>query len=468
MDATIADVRTLVYLRQSKDSTGEGLAIARQRKDCLRKVADRGWHVIAEYVDNDVSASSTKPRPAYQAMLAAIEAGEADAVVVWDLDRLTRRPIEIEHFIDLADRHKIELASVGGDVDLSTDNGRMYARIKGAVARAEVERKSRRQKAATLQAAESGKRVSGRRPLGYDDDGVTVREVEATAVRDGYDALISGVPLGEIARDWNRRGLTTGQVGWKTGAPGLWRRDNVRVVLRNPRYIGKRAHLDEIIGDAEWPALVDETTWHAAKAVLDDPSRLSAPRSGKLLLTGIALCGVCGATVHGGGGRYRGVTNYRCSGSMGHVARMAKPVDDYVSAVIIARLSLPDAGELLVDHNRPNVEALRSEAVALRSRLDTLADEFAVGSLTITQIRKATDRVRGRLDEVESQMADAGRVDVLGPLIRAGDMEAAWLDLSIARKRLVIDTLAIVRIFPPGRGTRTFRPESVDVDWRKP
>src|SRR3712207_8163804 len=49
--------------------------------------------------------------------------GRLGAVVAWDLDRLHRRPVELEHFIDLADRHRLALATVGGDADLSTDNG---------------------------------------------------------------------------------------------------------------------------------------------------------------------------------------------------------------------------------------------------------------------------------------------------------------------------------------------------------
>ena len=55
-------------------------------------------------------------------------------MVVWELDRLYRRPMELEYFVDLADDKHVALASIGGDADLSTDNGRLFARIKGAVA----------------------------------------------------------------------------------------------------------------------------------------------------------------------------------------------------------------------------------------------------------------------------------------------------------------------------------------------
>ena len=174
-----------MYLRQSLDRDGTGLAVARQRDDCLQLCAERGWKPV-EYVDNDTSASGGKARPAYMRMLADIDAGQLRAVVAWALDRLHRRPVELEHFIDLADRHRLALATVGGDADLSTDNGRLFARIKGAVARGEIERKSVRQKRANLQRAEMGTPPpGGRRAVGYGPGGTELREREAVHIRDG-------------------------------------------------------------------------------------------------------------------------------------------------------------------------------------------------------------------------------------------------------------------------------------------
>jgi DNA invertase Pin-like site-specific DNA recombinase len=104
--------------------------VIRQLEACRERAQALGWSVVGVYEDNDVSASGTKPRPQYQQMLAELDAGRADAAVVWDLDRLTHRPIEIDPSIELADRRGVALASVGGDVDLSTDNGRMFTRIE--------------------------------------------------------------------------------------------------------------------------------------------------------------------------------------------------------------------------------------------------------------------------------------------------------------------------------------------------
>lgn len=115
------------------------------------------------------------------------------------MDRLHRQPIELEHFITLADVHRVALATVTGDADLSTDNGRLYARIKGAVARVEVERKGARQKRAALQPAEAGKAWNPVRWFGYtmprsDGTGVKIVAAEAKVLRKLYTDVLAGGP----------------------------------------------------------------------------------------------------------------------------------------------------------------------------------------------------------------------------------------------------------------------------------
>jgi len=77
----------------SSDQERLGLGVQRQLEDCRKLAAGRGWTVAEEYTDNDVSAYSGKPRPAYARMLADLAAGERDAVIVYNLDRLHRRPM---------------------------------------------------------------------------------------------------------------------------------------------------------------------------------------------------------------------------------------------------------------------------------------------------------------------------------------------------------------------------------------
>lgn len=469
-DVIIADVRAIIYLRISSDRSGEEAGVQRQREDCERLVRRRGWTLVGVEQDNDQSASTGRRRPGYERVLAAIDAKETDVVVAWALDRLQRNKRDEMRLYETCQRRNVTIALVNGaDLDFGTAAGRFVADLLGSSARFEVQMKSDRQRRAQEQAAKAGRRSGGRRPFGYEADGVTIREAEAAAVREGYASLLAGVPLAAIAREWNSAGLVTGQGRYKEGhkgEPSQWRPDGVRLVLRNPRYAGLRSYRGEIVAKAVWPAVVDEETYRAADALLGDPSRRRTPRSGRYLLSGLAVCGVCGAPVHAGGNARPGVRAYRCSGSMGHFARKADDVETYVKAVILERLSRADARQLLAKQSTPDTAALHTQANALRSRLDSLAADFAEGDLTASQLRTASARIRELLQETESQMADAGRVNVLGPLVGADDLSAVWEKLGVARQRAVIDALATVVLMPPGRGVRTFRPETVRLDWR--
>jgi hypothetical protein len=143
---SIPSVRAAIYLRVSLDSTGEQLAVRRQCEDCRKIATDRRWTVVGEDVDNSVSASGKKARKDYDAMVEAYKADEFDALICWDLDRLTRNPRQLEDWIEAAQDRKLLLVTANGEADLSTDAGRLFARIKASVARAEIERKGARQR----------------------------------------------------------------------------------------------------------------------------------------------------------------------------------------------------------------------------------------------------------------------------------------------------------------------------------
>lgn len=450
-----------LYVRISSDPTGARLGVKRQAEDCTAKAEALGWRVAGVYEDNDKSASTGKRRPAYERMLADVEAGRIDAVVVWDLDRLTRRPIEVEQFIDIADRHRVALASVGGDVDLATDNGRMFARIKGAVARAEVERKSTRQCRANLQRAESGRPGGGRRPFGYSRDRMTVVDSEAAEVRKASEALLAGSSVRGIVADLNARGVTA-----TTGGP--WRPTELRRMLVNPRNAGLVVHRGDVLGKGAWPAILDEDTFYGVRAVLSDPARHKAGPPRRYLLSGIAHCSVCGGRLFGVTEKGKGPL-YRCE-SRRHVSMKADPVDDLILRLVAARLSQPDAADLLAPPGRADeARALRDEDTDLRARLDGLAEAYAAGDIDRRQLRAGTERLRRRLEEIADELARMARNPVLTNIVTAEDVTAevhAMYADDLDRLRALVAFLVTITVTPPGRGARSFDPRTVRVQWR--
>jgi len=85
--------------------------------------------------------------------------------------------------------------------------------------------------------------------------------------------------------------------------------------------------------------------------------------------------------------------------------------------------------------------------------------------LTREQFRTANKRVLDRLGELEAQIAGAGSASPLA-IVAAEDVRATWQTLSIAQRRAIIAALMTPVLHLPGRGTRTFRPETVEIRWK--
>jgi DNA invertase Pin-like site-specific DNA recombinase len=200
----IEKVRAALYARISRDVTGEGLGVERQLADCRQLAAERGWVIAEEYVDNDISAYSGKHRPAYKRMLEDIAAGQRDAVIVYNIDRLTRRPIELEQFTQACEAAGVrKLIAATGDIDLGNDDGMLMARMLAAFAAKESGRKSARLKRKALELAEAGKPNGGNRPFGYSAGQMEVVESEAAVIRELAQRYLAGESLGSLT-EWAR------------------------------------------------------------------------------------------------------------------------------------------------------------------------------------------------------------------------------------------------------------------------
>ncbi len=88
-----------LYARISSDQEGTGAGVQRQLQDCRRLAQDLGWTMADEYVDNDLSAYSGKRRAEFERMLQDVSDGLRDGVIVYHVDRLTRRPAGLERFL---------------------------------------------------------------------------------------------------------------------------------------------------------------------------------------------------------------------------------------------------------------------------------------------------------------------------------------------------------------------------------
>lgn len=454
-------MQAVIYTRISRDRTGAGLGVERQRDDCL-ELADRlGWTVVKEYSDNDISAYSGKRRPGYEQMMDRLRSGNVDAIIAWHTDRLHRRPIELEDFIDACEEHKVDIRTVrGGDLDLSTASGRMVARMLGASARHEVEHSIERQKRAKKQAALDGKFRGGRRSFGYEADGLSLRKEEADALRRAYGDVLSGKSLRAISREWNEAGLRTSHSG------GTWTSTSTRRVLLRERNAGL-VRVDDQPVQASWEPVVNADTFQAVTALLTSPDRRSSLSWERNYMgSSTYVCGLCGAPMRIT--QNKGNSTYVCSAGA-HLGRIQDVLDEYVSEVIISRLSAPDAAIILATPE-VDVPGLRARRDALNVRLDEAAGLFAEGTLTASQLKAATEKLRADLDAVEAEIVRAQEVSALAHLaLDEGGIREAWDALPVDLRNKVVKALMTVTVMPTGRGRKTgggyFDPDSVRIDW---
>lgn len=442
-------IKAAVYLRISLDLAGHGLAIERQREDCLKIVESRGWELVGIFEDTQ-SASSSKVRPGYLALVDSFRKGSFQALVCWDLDRLTRKPRELEDWIDWSSEGSLVLVTANGEADLGTDAGRLFARIKASVARSEVERKGARQRRAQRQRAEQGRPPKGPRLTGYDSDGSVV-ESERKTVEYIFEQFTSGQSLLGIANTLNAKGVAT-----RRGA--AWSPSSVRTILTNPRYAGISTYKGERMNvQASWSALVSEDRFELAQSILLDPSR-KKNRTGtdrKYLGSGLYKCGVkgCGRPLTSSGNQY-----YCKFG--GHVSRIMRPIDDLVEEVIALRLkSLKESPE----GTKPSdTEDLR-QLIDRRARFESDYDQ---GLIDGKRFKAAMDKVEIEIEDLRVKAASQAGLNAMATLKGQTDFEKAFRSATVSTKQAIAKALLSIYVDPWPQGVKGFDPKSVRFEWK--
>lgn len=447
-------MRAIIYTRVSQDRTGEGASVVRQEAACRGLVAARGWEIVGVQRDS-LSAYSGAHRPGWENVLAAVSARAVDVVVAFHVDRISRNMGELERLITLAERHGVAIATATGDIDLTTDTGRMVARILGAVATQEVERKTARRRLANADRARQGIPAAGApRAFGYTPDGRQVVPAEADAIREGARLILGGATLAAVVRLWEGAGLaSSGRGATRQG----WSPAGVRKVLRNPRYIGVSIYNGEAVGTGAWPAILDEPTHLALVARLADPARRVGGMSGRraeTLLTGLARCARCERTV-----RARrsadGAPEYACV--RGHVYVPRDQADEWVTGWVLHRLADPDVVAALTSPPGAEADAARRESTTARQRLDELAEAHARDLITTSQLVSSSALLRERLAAAEGVLARLGSGSAVAPLLGVGDVWERWKVLTLDQRRRLVAALVTVEL--RSRGRAPFDPE---------
>ena len=458
-----------IYARISSDQDGTTLGVQRQLEDCRRLAESLGWVVADEYVDNDLSAYSGKRRPEYERMLEDLADGSRDAVLIYHVDRLTRRPIELEQFLEVVTVAKVRNVRFvsGGDLDIGNGDGLMVLRMLLAVAANESATKSRRVRRKLLQNAEAGLPHGGfRRPFGYDDDKVTIRPDEAQVIRDVADRFLAGESIHSLTL-W----LAEQQI--QTVGGGMWRTTTLRALLASGRIAGLREHQGQVIGPAVWDPIISEQTRVRLVSRMAEQATSGRRNPRRYLLSGLLRCGKCQHKLYSAA--RENTRRYVCSsgpdhGGCGGTFIVAAPVEDLITLAVLYRLDAPDlanalAGRVAADER---TSELAQALTADQEQLAELSGMYAAKLITGPEWLEARNRIQARISNQEQALARATRSDALAGLVGNGQqLRASWADLTLTRQAAIVKALLDHAVIGPGTpGAQRLDPERVQPCWR--
>jgi site-specific DNA recombinase len=457
-----------IYARISSDPEHNELGVNRQLADCRRLATERQITVVHEYVDDDRSAWSGKARPAYRAMLDDISGGRVDAVLIWHADRLHRQPRELEEYIDVCQPRGVPtIACVSGPVDLSNPDGRLVARMLGAMAAHESDSRSRRITRKHEEMARSGRLVlNSTRAFGYRRDGRTIEPVEADAIREAVARLRAGDSLRGIATDWNERGI-------QTVRGGAWKVQVLSRMIQSARISGQREYKGEIVATGDWPAIIRPEETARVRAILGRATRATSRTVRRYLLSGGLLrCGVCDSVLVARP-RQDGSRRYVCAKGpglpgCGKVAIVAEPVEGFIAEAVLYRLDTPELAEALEGAATPDDSADRANLAADKAQLEELATAYGEKEVTFAEYLVARRPIEARIEAGRRALARLTRTEAITPYIgNSSGLRDSFVDLPLTSQRAIVaSVLDRIVVQPAVPGRNRFDPGRLEPVWR--
>jgi site-specific DNA recombinase len=332
-------VKTTTNLRQlncaiyTRKSTEEGLEQEFNTLDAQRESAEcyiksqeaEGWVCLPDHYDDGGYTGGNMERPALKRLLADIEAGKVDCVVVYKVDRLSRSLMDFAKMLEVFERKRVAFVSVTQQFNTTNSMGRLMLNVLLSFAQFEREIISERTRDKMAAARRKGKWVGGLAPLGYDIDPVArrlkVNEDEASRVRSIFELYLE---VGSIVstlkeidrREWrNKRSIT--KKGKERGGRHF-DKSSLFKLLTNMAYIAKIRYKEEV-HNGEHEPIVPVELWDRVQKLLKHNGKtggVAVRNKFGALLKGLVRCVCCDCamtpnhTTKAGNKRYR---YYVCS-----------------------------------------------------------------------------------------------------------------------------------------------------------
>lgn len=487
-----------IYLRKSSED--EGKSVAQQERELRTKADQLGVDVVAIFREDDgTSASSVTnhDRPQFERCLADYQAGEFDTIIVWEVDRWSRKgAAEVGQLLDLLAKHNGRLIDMTIDTQTTgLENARIPLLMKAEIARTETVNSQKRILRGKDNQRINGQWLGGQVPYGlaavrsFDAPTYLVVDPEAAAnIKLMADWVIEGCSTTEVAHKLNDMGL-------RTARNAAWSKTTIMRLLRSPHLLGHRLYREidpvtkkvtseDVARDEDGNPLIvtepilDEATFARVDAVLSsrkrDHRQTTGKKNGKTqksLLAGLMTCVNCeGKLIRHN--QVKGTNYYHCQGCRTSNNVRAEVIEDYLAFSALAKLAALEDDDPILDEvgrrwstqfsagdvSRRNT--LKEEATKIEGRLDKLRQAFYVAdSIAEDKFQDMEMDLMTKLAPIEAELATIPEVhsdinhlfDLLG---HGRDFDAgvtgegsAWaqLDHHVQRSilRCIIDTVEV-------------------------
>lgn len=416
----VRKLRCAVYTRKS---TEEGLdmefnSLDAQREACEAYVASQkaeGWLLVPDRYDDGGVSGGTLERPALKRLIADIEAGLVNVVVVYKIDRLSRSLMDFAKLVDVFERHNVTFVSVTQSFNTTTSMGRLTLNMLLSFAQFEREVIGERIRDKFAASRRKGMWMGGWAPLGYDikDRKLIVNEPEAKTVRRIFERFVKVGSATKLAQTLAGEGVTN-----KQGSP--MNKGILYKLLNNPLYVGEAVHKGTSY-PGEHEAIVSRSLWEKVRAVLKESPRKRSSRTRAqtpALLKGL-LFGPTGAAMTPTHTRRRGrLYRYYVSQSVLKHGREACP---------IGRLPAAEIEDAVVSQVRA---LLRSPEIVVRTWRTA---RRSIEGLTEAEVRDALER----FEPLWNELFPAEQTRIVQLLVERVDVSLDGADI-----RLCTDGLA--------------------------
>jgi site-specific DNA recombinase len=451
-------VRCAVYTRKSSE---EGLEQEFNSLDAQREAgeayiasqAGEGWMCLPDHYDDGGFTGGNMDRPALQRLLADIEAGKIDCVVVYKVDRLSRSLLDFARMMEAFERHKVAFVSVTQQFNTASSMGRLVLNVLLSFAQFEREIISERTRDKIAATRRKGKWAGGHPILGYDVDPrgfrLVVNEDEAARVREifalylEHQSLIATVKAID-GRGWVNKQWTTRKGKHRGGNP--FDKSSLFKMLTNVAYLGKVKYKTEV-HPGEHQAIVDAAVWQRVQQMLARNGRTggAAVRNKYgALLKGLLYCAPCGCSMghtystKNGNIQYRYYVCLRAQKRGWHTCPSKSIPAAEIERLVVEQIRAVGRDPALLSATLKHARKGAKEALA------TLETERAALE---RELRRDYREVRSLASEAASSNGSAAsRLGDLNDRIRAGEEAMTALrERTVALSRQVVDEREVAK-----------------------